>query len=223
MIRSIDWEAGQKAIQLLGLNRSLWIPTWLAGFAFVSKVLQRNKQQDHAECPRCSEFENTGHIILCKAPTAQQQWDASIVNLSNWMTKALTLPDIQQVIISRLKTVRNHTENLPATYCKWPGLNELVRAQDTVGWRNFLEGGILHEWAAKQQENYDWMQKRNTGKRWISTLIKKLWEISWNMWEHRNGKAKNPTSPAAIREHARMDAIITREYQDPSTLAQKDR
>ena len=139
------------------------------------------------------------------------------------MTRALTLPGIQQVIKSRLKTVRNRTEDLPATYYKWPGLNELVQAQDTLGWRIFLEVGILHEWAAKQQEYYDWIQKRNTGKQWITTLIKKLWEISWNMWEHRNREAKNPTSPAVIREHARIDAIITREYQDPSTLAQRDR
>ena len=27
----------------------------------------------------------------------------------------------------------------------------------------------------------------NTGKRWLSQLILKLWEVSWDMWEHRNG------------------------------------
>jgi hypothetical protein len=29
--------------------------------------------------------------------------------------------------------------------------------------------------------------ERKTGKRWISSLIKKLWEIAWDLWEHRNG------------------------------------
>ena len=86
-----------------------------------------------------------------------------------------------------------------------------------------MEGGILQEWAAKQQEYYDWINKRNTGKRWITTLIKKLWEISWNMWEQRNGELKNPASPANLREHARIDAAIMIEYQDLTTLRQRDR
>jgi hypothetical protein len=54
-------------------------------------------------------------------------------------------------------------------------------------------------------------------------LIKKLWEISWDMWEHRNGELHNPTSPAALREHARLDALITIEYQKPRKLVKKDR
>ena len=223
MIRSIDWEAGQNAIKQLGLSRSLWIPKWLAGFAPVGKVLQRNSPQDHAECPRCFEFEDTDHVLLCKAPTAQRQWDASMATLSIWMIKALTLPEIKNAILHRIATVRNQEAVLPPIYCNWPGLTNLISAQDKVGWKNFMEGGILHEWAAKQQEYYDWLQKRNTGKRWITTLIKKLWEISWNMWEQRNGELKNPTSPANLRDHARLDADITREYQDRTTLTQRDR
>jgi tRNA A37 N6-isopentenylltransferase MiaA len=86
-----------------------------------------------------------------------------------------------------------------------------------------MEGGILHEWAAKQQEYYDWLQCRNTGKRWLTNLIKKLWEISWNMWEQRNGELKNPASPAALREHARLDAAIAQEYTDTIQLAKRDR
>jgi hypothetical protein len=139
------------------------------------------------------------------------------------MTQALTLPEIKQAILNRITTVRNQEAVNPPLYCKWPGLNDLISAQDTVGWRNFMEGGILQEWAAKQQEYYDWLQKRNTGKRWITTLIKKLWEISWNMWEQRNGELKNPASPANLREHARINAAIKREYQDLLTLTQRDR
>ena len=71
MIRSIDWEAGQQAIKQLGLHHSLWIPKWLAGFAPIGKVLQCNNEQDHAECPRCAEFETSEHVILCQAPNAQ--------------------------------------------------------------------------------------------------------------------------------------------------------
>jgi hypothetical protein len=223
LIRSIDWDAGKKAIKQLGLNRALWIPKWLAGFAPVGKVLQRNNLQDHAECPSCSNFETTAHVILCNAPNAQRQWDASIMTLDIWMTKSLTLPDLQTAILGRLQTLRHPANALPAPAYAWPGVNDLITAQDTVGWRNFMEGGILHAWAAKQQEYFEWLKRKNTGKRWLTTLIKKLWEISWNMWEHRNGELKNPASPAMLREHARLDTVITHEYTDTNTLFRRDR
>jgi hypothetical protein len=83
---------------------------------------------------------------------------------------------------------------MPSPSYSWPGVNDLILEQDAVGWRNFMEGGILHAWAAKQQG--------------VTTLIKKLWEISWNMWEQRNGELKNPESPASLRKHARLNAAI---------------
>ena len=223
MIRSIDWEACQTAVRQLGLNVSLWVPKWLAGFAPVGKVLQRNKQQDHAECPCCAAFETTGHVIRCQAPQAQRQWEASISKLDEWLTKARTLPDLHTAILSRLNAWQAQEDIGPAPNYNWPGVNDLILRQDLVGWRVFLEGGVLHEWAAKQQEYFDWLKKRNTGKRWITTLIKKLWQISWNMWEHRNGELKNPESQASLREHTRLDALITTQFEDLSTLNTRDR
>jgi hypothetical protein len=223
LIHSIDWEACEHAIKLLGLHRSLWIPTWLAGFAPVGKVQHRNKFQDHAECPRCSAFETTAHVLLCSAPQAQRQWDASLSSLDQWLTQALTLPDLQAAILTRLRAWRDQDVNPPEPSFHWPGVNNIVLDQDEVGWRAFLEGCVLQAWAAKQQEYYDWLKRRNTGKRWVTTLIKKLWEISWNMWEQRNGELKNPESPASLREHTRLDALITINYNDISTLAIRDR
>jgi hypothetical protein len=222
LITNIDWEACQAAIKRLGLNKQLWIPKWLAGFAPVGKVLQRNKLQDHSECPRCTAFEDTNHVVLCTAPQAQKTWDASVSLLKTWLLKANTMPDIYQAILSRLQAWRTNSQ-LPNPSYRWPGVNDLVRAQTLIGWRAFLEGAVLKAWAAKQQEYYDWIRRRNTGKRWITTLIKKLWEISWNMWEHRNGELANPECAASLREHERLDILITDEFDDLSTLAKRDR
>jgi hypothetical protein len=167
-----------KRYTITWLKSSPWIPKWLAGFAPVGKVQQRNGIQDHAKCPRCTEFETTEHVISCQAPNAQRQWDANITKVTQWLTKTQTLPEIQQAILSRIQSWRNQDERFIAPNYRWPGLNTLVLAQDTIGWKNFLEGGVLQEWASKQQEYFDWLQRRNTGKRWITQLIKKLWEIS---------------------------------------------
>jgi hypothetical protein len=222
LIKSIDWESCQEAIKQLGLHRSLWVPKWLAGFAPVGKVLQRNKQQDHAECPRCAAFETTKHVLLCQAPKAQQQRDASIATIRTWLTKIHTLPDLQHAILTGLQQWRQQLPPLQPSY-DWPGINDIVLRQNRLGWRAFIEGAILLDWAAKQQEYYDWLQRKNTGKRWIITLIKLLWELSWNMWDQRNGELHNPESPASLREHIRLDAIIASEYMDQITLAKQDR
>jgi hypothetical protein len=102
LIHYIDWEASAGAIKLLKLNRALWIPTWLAGFAPVGKVQQGNNFQDHAECPCCLSFETTSHVVICPAPNAQWQWTASLSRIAKWLTKAHILPAIHSTILSRL-------------------------------------------------------------------------------------------------------------------------
>jgi hypothetical protein len=110
----------------------------------------------------------------------------------------------------------------PAPSYNWPGVNDIFFDQDAVGWQAFLEGSVLHAWAAKQQEYYNWIKRCYTGKRSITTLIKKLWEISWNMLEQRNGEVNNPESPASLQEHAWLDTLFTTNYKacadSPSTL-----
>jgi hypothetical protein len=221
LIHSIDWEASENAIKRLGLNRSLWIPKWLAGYAPVGKVMQRYKFQDHAECPRCSQFEDTAHVLQCQAPRAINQWKSSLAKLDTWMAKSTTMPALRSAIINRLQAWQQSDPTAAPTY-NWPGVDDLIRKQTSVGWRVFLEGGVLQEWASKQQDYYTWLDRKNTGKRWTTTLIKKLWEICWDMWEHRNGELHNPASPAALREHARLDALITLEYANIRRLFRKD-
>jgi hypothetical protein len=184
--------------------------------------LHRFNYQDHAECPRCAEFEDIAHVVKCQAPRATAQWEASLSQLAEWLVKAKTMPDLRKAIITQLTAWRNNDEP-PLPQYNWPGVNDLITKQSTLGWRNFLEGGVLQEWAAKQQAYYNWLNRKNTGRRWITTLIKKLWEISWNMWEQRNGELRNPESSASLREHARLDAAIAHEYTDLASLALKDR
>ena len=120
--------------------------------------MQRYKLQDHADCSRCSQFEDTEHVLLCKAPNAITQWNASISKLKIWMTKAATMPDLQHAILSYLSC-----EDLPIPQYHWPGVNDLIHAQSSIGWRTFLEGGVLQDWEAKQAEYYVWLKRRNTG------------------------------------------------------------
>jgi hypothetical protein len=48
-------------------------------------------------------------------------------------------------------------------------------------------GRISIEWKVVQQAYYyEWLGKHNTGKKWALALIQKTFEVSWDMWDHRN-------------------------------------
>jgi len=49
-----------------------------------------------------------------------------------------------------------------------------------------LEGWLHKDWESIQQKYYKLIQSRQTSKRWMAAVITKLWEIAWDLWEHRN-------------------------------------
>ena len=62
-----------------------------------------------------------------------------------------------------------------------------IRNQNEVGWQAFIEGCPTKGWQESQQQYYEFLRSRKTGLRWLSALIRKLWQVAWDMWEHRNG------------------------------------
>jgi hypothetical protein len=67
-----------------------------------------------------------------------------------------------------------------------PGLLHAIQAQDCLGWLTFFEGCIAEECAGVQHVHFLWLGRRNSGKRWATSLVVKLWEIAWDLWDHRN-------------------------------------
>jgi hypothetical protein len=74
-----------------------------------------------------------------------------------------------------------------------------------------LEGWLSWEWESTQQAYYTFTHSRRTGKRWLIQLIKKLWSIAWDLWEHRNGilhKQDNLVSDAELqRTNLRVSSL----------------
>jgi|NOAtaT_6_FD_contig_81_301931_length_1652_multi_2_in_0_out_0_3 hypothetical protein len=59
--------------------------------------------------------------------------------------------------------------------------------QSDIGWNLLLEGWIAYEREFLQSSHYALIGSRKSGRRWLIQVIKKLWLVSWDMWEHRNG------------------------------------
>ena len=94
---------------------------------------------------------------------------------------------------------------------KWK-LKDTFSAQDAMGWELFMEGCVSSEWARVQQHYLTWMGSRKTGKRWVSLLITKLWEVSWSMWDNRNDVLHNAMTPRKQLEIDAVHAEIRQQY-----------
>jgi hypothetical protein len=67
------------------------------------------------------------------------------------------------------------------------GAQEALQIQDGIGWDNFFEGCIATRWEHVQDAHYTWCRSRKSGRRWTIALIQKLWDVAWDLWEHRIG------------------------------------
>lgn len=56
-----------------------------------------------------------------------------------------------------------------------------------IGWDFIIEGWLTKEWRTRQAQFQLAHQQRSSVQRWVSALIFKLWEVAWDLWEHRNG------------------------------------
>lgn len=96
-------------------------------------------------------------------------------------------PDLPEAIITHLNLWRDGKDATDIHTTKWTRLtNQLLQAQCDIGWDLLLLGCCSFKWAEVMELYLKNMGSKTTGIRWVSALIRKLWDTSWDMWDHRN-------------------------------------
>jgi hypothetical protein len=72
-----------------------------------------------------------------------------------------------------------------------PWIRELARKQSECGWRNFFKGMLLLDWHEVIHNHFQNIHSMKSPRRWLSALIRKMWQIAWDLWEHQNGFLHN--------------------------------
>ena len=183
---SIDWNVLEKAKKMVTLNRRHWVAKHATGFCATGKTMLRRGQWDTAACPRCHhEVEDAAHVTRCPEQDATKVWTKAIAKLEQWLGKQKTQRQIKTALIIGIQAWRSGTEPTHPPY-SFPGLQETVDQQTRIGWQGLMEHFPASGWAETQQRYFEWLGSRKTGKRWMAALISKLWDIAWDMWDHRN-------------------------------------
>ncbi len=214
----VDWEANARAIKGVPITRRHWVSKHATGFCAVGVVMKQRKKRPTAQCPRCPWPEETvDHVYNCQAPEAGQQWAESLDKLTEWLNDQRTDPAIVRDIREGLNSWR-----LDPSAGVSPATSSSARAaQEFIGWRPFLEGCLTWEWQAQQQRYYEFLKSRKTGRRWTTLLIRKLWDVSWDMWDDRNGILHKNDNTV---KHQEMDQELRRLYTEgPTKVLRTDR
>jgi hypothetical protein len=179
--RRIDWDVCYAALKRLPLGRQRWVAKHTPGFCSVGTKRVKWQEQPTADCPCCGQSENARHVWLCPDPAVYFVWALIMSSFSNWLTSIHTATEITYWIIQSLTEWRSQ-DPFSIADTELPGLLQAIDAQDHMGWLAFFEGCIAVKWAGVQQAHFLWLGRRNTGKRWATSLVVKLWEIAWDLW-----------------------------------------
>lgn len=179
----IDWDAIANASKGARKRQTILMTKLLSDNAPTNNNMVKWGYRKCSKCPRCgSDPETPEHVPACQQPESIEIWDKSVAALDNWLIRQQTDPTLRHQILLTLRSWKRGAID-PLRYDKF---EQLWNEQATIGWDRFLNGFISKRWLTTQQMFYDRTQSKRTGRRWVSSLIQKIWDISWDQWRHRN-------------------------------------
>jgi len=178
----IDWHSVDRAYCKSTMTVHQWATKHTSSFFAHGKNMTRWQFCSSASCPRCGHgLEDKAHITRCTEPEANSTWQHSIKELEQWFRDSNTAHELSAAILWGLQQWREPHRNTA------PPAGQLVLDQTAIGWERFLDGWLAKSWQSHQEELWRSVRSCRSSKRWVAELIKKLWNVSWDMWAHRNG------------------------------------
>ncbi len=202
-----------------GIRR--WVTKHVTGVCGVGKWLERWQWQNHSRCPRCdASGEDHRHVYQCPSRSARIAWQASMNDLRTWCEQHNTDPAMLEVMLSCLLAWGNG-QALPPYF----GRDRLAAAYDDqrrIGWGCFLEGSIAHTWLPVQAAYLSSLGSRKTAKTWASGLVRQLWKVAFQMWQHRNTWQHDEANPENRRQHLELDHQMESAFRQGTTSVLKE-
>jgi len=213
----VDWDAIRRAMTEVTGSRRKWVTKFATGEFAHGKNMKRWGFRTISKCPRCDhELEDKLHILHCQAPSAQQRWNQTLTELEEWLRSAQTEPKIAEAIMAGLRGWYAGENLVPMTH------TDATSQQNQLGWGLLVEGCLSRQWQLEQAKFWTTIKTRKSSKRWVSELIKKLWNISWDLWTHRNEELHtSETARTQILEQD-INRRIVQAFQSGSIVLPRD-
>jgi hypothetical protein len=187
----INVPARRQAAKRSNIPRRIWVMKHRHGMTGTGKFMKLWGNSSTQKCPRCGNHcETAAHVTMCTSPSAIEQWKISLETIGKDLAKRHTHPGLTRFLLSRLLECKTRTPR-KARRPMEHDLQELQDAQDDIGWDKFMFGNISVLWQEIQAQYFREKGKQNSDLRWKSALIQKIWQVTWDQWEHRNAILHN--------------------------------
>ena len=178
------WEASECALKTITKSRQKWITVTAARSISCGTNIVKRESNLLDSCPRCNLRENPLHIRECQAPSAVEVWNNSVSELHDWMKSFRVQSTLADNIADRLRQWKIGSKD--PIIVNELNIRTALHLQDSLGWHPFLQGILIDEWKHPFIDFLALTESKVSLKRWAASLIKKIWQISWDQWEHRN-------------------------------------
>jgi len=75
-----------------------------------------------------------------------------------------------------------------------------------------LDGWLTQSWRDHQEKMWKIGKSRKASLRWTAALIQKLWEVSWDVWDHQNKELHAGTEQQQQIIHSLVNEQIKKLY-----------
>jgi hypothetical protein len=176
---TVAWDAINMEMKSPNKPSRIWIVKRASGECGANKVLHRRKMKENDQCPFCGQTESAQHVYQCQHNAVQEKWNQLLHKFKGDLQEMSTDPDIIQQLCEGI-------EQWPKGHV--PQVTDIIHYQNNIGWNGFIEGIISDYWQNQQEEYYQHIQSKKSGLQWEIKIIRKLWIIAWEIWQHRNTK-----------------------------------
>ena len=182
----VDWKAYYAAMHAVPHLFQLWACKQTMGIAATNLAQARFTEGLSKLCPSCQvEEETCGHILKCNERGRVEALKTSVGLLDRWMAESNTEPRLRHVLVQYAASrgtlyVFDLCHGMTGDMCNF------AQAQDTIGWRRFMEGMIAEQVGRIQRNYWNLYGWRGSMEKWVQTLITKLMECTHGQWLYRN-------------------------------------
>jgi len=188
--RIIDENAIRRSQKLASVKQRIFRMKWISTQLPVGKRMRQRNQRLLDTCPCCSSQQETvAHLRQCQNEESRSAYLLALDKLEKWLQTVHTDPYIKIHLIAVLQTMRtggNTLRNLFPNVLMKPEHYEAFFSQHELGWEQFHDGIITFHWARLQDKYYRSIGSRRSGRTWAADLVTQLWNVNWQVWNHRN-------------------------------------
>ena len=209
---NIAWENHLRAIGSLPMERQRWVRKHHSGFEGTNYMLFMRGERRTPTCPNCEHTETHRHIVKCQSNRATMAYRNTERNFESWL-KDTTSSEIRSAIMAHLDAYREDEELDPDE--EWGEATKQASAsQGRLGPNAFVEGLLTQEWEKAQLDYLLKIESKRSPSRWVTALIKKLWDVAWDMWESRNGEVHKNKETRKAQIIRQLDREIRQKHHE---------